>query len=150
MGNEEFSYNTSEFRNPYSQHKYRDSSSSMYKDEKECDHILSLNIAKNIQSHTNGPISKDLKPFLNSDENFYMINKSTNLKKNYFDDKIFQKYESGEKLNKGETYHVQKMVNVLQSNQENCPQGFYNSALKFTKGLNSYNGKTLWDKRKDK
>jgi hypothetical protein len=41
------------------------------------------------------------------------------------------------------------MVDVIQYYQDDCPDGFYYSAKKLTKDLITYNGKTLWDGRKD-
>ena len=141
-----------ELRDSYSQQKYREQSQSENKSKQDVSHIVSLEIASQIQSHTRGPANvTDLKDCTNSSENFRMVSTPTNRKDHREIDKaLMEKSETSEPLTQREEARARRQVDVLQGQQDELPPGFYKQAKATYKSMKTQDGKTVWDGRHDK
>ena len=140
------------WRKPHEQAKYREQSRSQHKGTKDASHILSLERAAAIQSHSKGREScAGMKALLNQPANFRMIDKGTNRKSHRdIDKQLSRKRRSSETLTLAEAKRAKQQVGYLQSYQDICPRGFYESAKKDYKSLKTPSHRTLWDERRDK
>lgn len=80
-----------------------------------------------------------------------MVDRETNRTEHRaIDHELKRKRKTSEPLLLSEEKRAKQQVKAYQSEQDKVPDGLYQGAKKFYKGLKTQDGKSLWDKRKDK
>jgi hypothetical protein len=138
-------------RQPHKQAEYREKSRSTQKESQHVAHIASLELVSHIQGTTPGPVAVDaLRDVVNDFSNLRMVSTATNLGQHKSIDKaLIEKSETGATLTQAELQRALQQVAVYQSNADQLPPGHNEAAKNFFKSLNSHDGSTLWDARKD-
>lgn len=152
---------TSVFRDSNAQKKYREQSTSQYKDEKEASHIVSLQIVKealnNYRPQGRPPVDEPIvvTAFFNDPSNLRMVMSETNREEHVrLDNAIIAKAGTGEELEDDEEDRARRQVTVIQELQrskhaDKLKSVTYECFKEFYKKLKTKSGKVVWDARHD-